>query len=198
MTDRSDATKRRAEARDRRRQALDTRQVADGGGEHEDGLDVKSAMRAAASAAAYGVGASAGRALRARRAEAEADADDRGRGEQNEREPDGNDRRRSAGGRDARDEQVRGASAGDVKAIVRRAREQLEELQGRPVESISGIERTRDGWTIDLEVVEVSRIPETTDVLATYEVELDGDGNLRRSTRRRRYRRADAGDEEWS
>jgi hypothetical protein len=140
------------------------------------------------------VAASAGRALGARMK-----AEDGGeRHERSEREPSRNDARRDGGGRDDRPEPIRGASAGDVKAIVRRAREQLEELQGRPVESISGIEHTRDGWTVGLEVVELSRIPETTDVLATYVVEVDGDGNLRRSTRRRRYRRADAGEEGWS
>jgi hypothetical protein len=195
MTDRSEATKRRAEARDRRRQALDTRQAENDGADNEDGLDVKAAARAAASAAAAGVAASAGRALGARMKA------DGGRGDQrepSERERDLNDGRRSDEDRDERRNPVPGASAGDVKGIVRQAREQLEELQGRPVESISGIERTRDGWTIDLEVVELSRIPETTDVLATYEVELDADGNLRRYTRRRRYHRADAGEQEWS
>jgi len=195
MTDRSEATRRRAEARDRRRQALDTREVENDGADNEDGLDVKAAARAAASAAAAGVAASAGRALGARMK-----ADD-GRGGQREpSEParDLNDGRRSDEDRDGRRKPVRGASGGEVKAMVRQAREQLEELQGRPVESISGVERSRDGWTIDLEVLELSRIPETTDVLATYEVELDGDGNLRRYTRRRRYHRAEAGEQEWS
>ena len=42
------------------------------------------------------------------------------------------------------------------------------------------------------EVVEVSRVPPTTDVLASYEVALDDDGNLRRCTRRRRYYRSSA------
>jgi hypothetical protein len=201
MTDRSEATKRRAEARDRRRQALDTRQVEkDGadkkvGADNEVGLDVKAAARAAASAAAAGVAASAGRALGARMKAGDGGG---GRRERNEPEPNHDDGRRDGGSGDERREPARGASTGDVKAIVRQAREQLEELQGRPVESISGVERTRDGWTIDLEVLELSRIPETTDVLATYEVELDGDGNLRRYTRRRRYHRADAGEQEWS
>jgi hypothetical protein len=38
----------------------------------------------------------------------------------------------------------------------------------------------------------VARIPESTDVLASYEMELDGDGNLRRYGRVRRYRRSQA------
>ena len=41
-----------------------------------------------------------------------------------------------------------------------------------------------------LEVVEVARIPESTDVLATYELVLDDEKNLASVTRRRRYRRS--------
>ena len=47
-----------------------------------------------------------------------------------------------------------------------------------------------------LEVVELSRIPTSTDVLASYELTLDGDGKLVRYQRGRRYYRsqADSGD----
>jgi hypothetical protein len=70
-------------------------------------------------------------------------------------------------------------------------------LLERPVESVSAFERTHEGWLVTLEVVEVSRIPESTDVLASYEVELDDDRNLRRYARVRRYIRsqADRGDQ---
>jgi Gas vesicle synthesis protein GvpO len=87
-----------------------------------------------------------------------------------------------------------GASAGTAKATVERAREQLESLLGRTPESVSALEHFRDGWLVTLEVVEVSRIPDSTDVLASYEMELDEDGNLRRYARVRRYRRSQADD----
>jgi hypothetical protein len=45
---------------------------------------------------------------------------------------------------------------------------------------------------VTLEVVEVSRIPESTDVLASYQMELDDDRNLRRYDRVRRYHRSAA------
>ena len=51
---------------------------------------------------------------------------------------------------------------------------------------------------VTLEVVELTRIPESTDVLASYEVELDDDGNASRATSavRRYYRsQADTGTE---
>jgi hypothetical protein len=43
-----------------------------------------------------------------------------------------------------------------------------------------------------LEVVEVARVPESTDVLASYELELDDDNGLRSLARVRRYYRAQA------
>ena len=57
---------------------------------------------------------------------------------------------------------------------------------------VSGISRTPNGWTVTLEVVELRRIPESTDVLATYEVELDGDGRYLGFSRGRRYSRSQA------
>jgi hypothetical protein len=90
------------------------------------------------------------------------------------------------------DEERHGATPDDAKATVARAREQLEALLDLPVESVSGFERTRDGWLVTLEVLELSRIPESTDVLASYEMELDDDRNLLRYTRGRRYHRSQA------
>jgi hypothetical protein len=45
---------------------------------------------------------------------------------------------------------------------------------------------------VTLEVVELRRIPESTDVLASYEVELDGDGRYLGFSRGRRYSRSQA------
>ncbi len=96
-----------------------------------------------------------------------------------------------------REEPARGASPDEATETVQRARQQLSALLERPVESVSAFERMHDGWLVTLEVVEVSRIPESTDVLASYEVELDDDRNLRRYARVRRYIRsqADRGDQ---
>jgi Gas vesicle synthesis protein GvpO len=98
---------------------------------------------------------------------------------------------------DGGEEPVQGASPDEATETVQRARQQLSALLERPVESVSAFERLHDGWLVTLEVVEVSRIPESTDVLASYEVELDDDRNLRRYARVRRYIRsqADRGDQ---
>ncbi|MGP4083618.1 gas vesicle protein GvpO [Streptomyces sp. KR55] len=79
---------------------------------------------------------------------------------------------------------------------MRQATEQLTELLGRPPESVSALKPTDQGWEAEVEVVELERIPETTSVLASYEVVLDPAGRLLAYERGRRYTRAqiDRGD----
>jgi hypothetical protein len=78
--------------------------------------------------------------------------------------------------------------------LVGRARQQVEELFGKPVEAVSGFEQSNGdgdgkGWTVTLELLELERIPDTTSLLGTYEATLDGDGNLLGAKRLRRYPR---------
>jgi len=79
--------------------------------------------------------------------------------------------------------------------IAQEAARQLLELTGREAEGVVAMERTDDGWRIEVEVVEVRRIPDTTDVLALYEVTVDGDGDLEGYRRLRRYGRGVPGEE---
>jgi hypothetical protein len=73
--------------------------------------------------------------------------------------------------------------------LARGAAEQLTQLTGRQPESTTGIERTDEGWRVELEVVETRRIPDSADILALYEVQLDEDGELLSYRRLRRYPR---------
>jgi hypothetical protein len=74
--------------------------------------------------------------------------------------------------------------------IVRRAREQVEELFGKPVEGVAGISRNGSrGWVVQLELLELARIPDTTSLLGSYEAHLDANGNLVDAKRLRRYAR---------
>lgn len=71
--------------------------------------------------------------------------------------------------------------------IARAAKEQLTELVGKESETVIGVQRTDDGWEVDLEVVETRRIPDTTDVLAIYRVQLDRSGEIEGYQRLERY-----------
>jgi hypothetical protein len=71
--------------------------------------------------------------------------------------------------------------------LARTAAQQLLELTGRATEGVTSLEKDGDGWRVQVEVVEVRRIPNTTDVLALYEIDADDQGNLQGYRRIRRY-----------
>jgi hypothetical protein len=83
-----------------------------------------------------------------------------------------------------------GHSPSDAMRIVQQAREHLKNLLGEDAESVSGIERANGNWSVKLEVVELHRIPESTDILSSYSAVLDDDGGIVSVTRGRRYRRS--------
>ncbi|MGH3931210.1 MAG: gas vesicle protein GvpO, partial [Pseudonocardiaceae bacterium] len=56
---------------------------------------------------------------------------------------------------------------------ARCAARQVAEFTGRDPEAVVAIERTDRGWRIGVEVVESRRIPDSADILAIYEAELD-------------------------
>ncbi|MFI0774759.1 gas vesicle protein GvpO [Streptomyces sp. NPDC021212] len=72
--------------------------------------------------------------------------------------------------------------------------DRLAALITHPTEGVSAVRRTEDGWRVSVDVLEVARIPDTTSLLATYEVDLDQRGELREYRRIRRYRRGAADD----
>ena len=78
--------------------------------------------------------------------------------------------------------------------VAGEAARQLLELTGKQAEGVIGLERTEDGWKVEIEVLELSRIPNTTDVLASYEVSVDSDGELEGYKRLHRYVRGTPGE----
>jgi hypothetical protein len=79
--------------------------------------------------------------------------------------------------------------------VAGRAAEQLLALTGREPEGVTGLERTDDGWTVHVELLELRRVPSTTDVVGLYEVRTDEQGELQGYRRLRRYARGAANDE---
>ena len=99
----------------------------------------------------------------------------------------------SRGGKSGRGRTGRRSNSGlPGREAVREAREQLAELIGRPVEQVLGMERDEDGWSVTVQVVELQRIPNSTDVLGCYRVDVDSDGEVVGYRRLRRYNRSQA------
>jgi hypothetical protein len=75
-------------------------------------------------------------------------------------------------------------SARDVAAMAVR---ELIDLLGSEPTRVTGIERAGDAWKVTVEVVELERVPDTTSMMATYEVQLDDRGELLAYHRSGRY-----------
>jgi hypothetical protein len=75
----------------------------------------------------------------------------------------------------------------------------LAEITGLRPEAVTSLERSDDGaWWVTVELLELSRIPETDDLLGSYEAELDENGELVSYRRVRRYARSQAQDQQFS
>ena len=104
-------------------------------------------------------------------------------------------RRRTRDGADApprRRPAPRGLSGAQV---ARRAREQLAEITGYEAQGVSELSRSEDGgWTATVELLEMSRIPPSEDLLGSYRAEFDQRGELLGYQRMRRYARGRPGE----
>ncbi|QEU89530.1 gas vesicle protein GvpO [Streptomyces viridosporus] len=95
---------------------------------------------------------------------------------------------------DSSESRTTGKSTGKAKRpspmeVLRQARGQLAELTGMEAESVSSFEQTEEGWALEVEVLELERVPDTMSLMASYQVELDPDGQLTGYRRVRRYER---------
>jgi len=81
-----------------------------------------------------------------------------------------------------------------LRTLGTRALQEIEALVGCPAEGVSGIRKENDGWVVLVDVLEMERMPATTDVLALYEVTLDGDGEVSGYRRVKRYLRSQVED----
>jgi hypothetical protein len=81
-------------------------------------------------------------------------------------------------------------ASGDAREVVRQAQTELERIVGEKPERVTGFSHSDGQWSVTLEVVDVRRVPDSTDVLASYEVVFDDDRNLVSLTQQRRYRRS--------
>ena len=72
------------------------------------------------------------------------------------------------------------------------AKATVADLTGYEPESVSALQWDGETWLVTVDVCELERVPSTTDVLATYIVQLDDRGGLLGYKRDRRYLRGEA------
>jgi Gas vesicle synthesis protein GvpO len=94
--------------------------------------------------------------------------------------------------RNSPDDKARADGRPSPMEVLRHARAQFVELTGLAAESVSSFEPTEDGWTLEIEVLELARVPDTVSLLAGYQVDVSTDGELTGYRRVRRYERGRA------
>jgi hypothetical protein len=82
-----------------------------------------------------------------------------------------------------------GNQRASARDLTRSARETIEDLTGHDVEAVSAMQWDGESWLLTVDVCELARIPNTTDVLASYVVQLDDAGGLLGYKRDRRFQR---------
>lgn len=87
-----------------------------------------------------------------------------------------------------------GTAPGELSATTaaERAREQVCEVTDLRPDTVTSVAQRDGGWEVEVELVELARLPASTDVLGTYLVDLDDQGRLRGFERTRRYLRTEA------
>jgi hypothetical protein len=71
--------------------------------------------------------------------------------------------------------------------IVVHAMNELARISGLPADHVSSIVCEPDGWHVTVDLIELKRIPASTDVIAAYDALFAPDGSLVSYHRRRRY-----------
>ena len=71
----------------------------------------------------------------------------------------------------------------------------VEELTGYQPEAVTGLEWDGESWSVTVDALELQRVPNTTDVLGSYEIQLDEHGTIRGYRRVRRFRRCEVQDD---
>jgi len=79
--------------------------------------------------------------------------------------------------------------------VARRAKEQLTALTGLDAVTVSGLDKVEAGWSVTVEMLELKKIPDSSDVLGSYQCVVDDEGNLLSYKRTLRYRRSDVMDD---
>ncbi len=79
--------------------------------------------------------------------------------------------------------------------VARRAKEQLTALTGLDAVTVSSLDKVDTGWSVAVEMLELKKIPDSSDVLGSYDTVVDDDGNLLSYRRTLRYRRSDVMEE---
>ena len=80
--------------------------------------------------------------------------------------------------------------------LAERARQQLAQVTGFKPVAVVGSYKDGEGWHVSVDMLEMTRLPESTDVLGTYLVLMDEEGDMVKFEKKRTRLRAESFEEE--
>ena len=80
--------------------------------------------------------------------------------------------------------------------LAERARQQLAQVTGFKPVAVVGSFKDTEGWHVSVDMLEMTRLPESTDVLGTYLVLMDEEGDMVKFEKKRTRLRAESFEEE--
>ena len=83
----------------------------------------------------------------------------------------------------------------NANQVVEKARKEFIGLGKNPADGITGLSKTKEGWSIQLESLERKAIPDTMDVLGLYELRMDEEGHLLGMDRKKLRKRGETKEE---
>ena len=83
-----------------------------------------------------------------------------------------------------------------ITELAERARLQLAEVTSFKPVAVVGSYKDAEGWHVSVDMLEMARLPESTDVLGTYLVLLDEEGNMVKFEKKRTRLRSESYEEE--
>jgi hypothetical protein len=75
----------------------------------------------------------------------------------------------------------------NMTELIARTKQQMEAITGLSPETVSRLDRAEDGWSVGIDMLEHRSIPRTYDLLASFDVSLDQDGNIQNWHRTGRF-----------
>jgi len=78
-----------------------------------------------------------------------------------------------------------------LNEVINAAKEQLQSILTLDVANVIAASKTDDGWDVKIDLVERKAVPDTQDLLGTYDIILDEEGNIVSYERKKIRKRMD-------
>ncbi len=79
----------------------------------------------------------------------------------------------------------------NIMEVEKKILPEIKELLKKEPETISSVEKTKEGWIVQCEILEKKSVPETFDLLKVFEFKLDGNAKIIGYKQLKKIRRGD-------